>query len=206
MIWGPNVVEDNYKLKININLQEQKSMNTLSKYLILGTAAMAWTFTGCTEKHKQHEERERAEEQAEHSAAVKMQDYGPEPTVLNIEDYTKKNTDYRQTLWTGHNLQLTLMTIQPGEDIGLELHEDIDQFLRIEEGEGLLQMGDTPDNLDFERRVSDDFGIFVPAGKWHNLINDSKKPLKLYSVYAPAEHPHGTVHKTRAEGQESHVH
>ncbi|WCF06882.1 cupin domain-containing protein [Paenibacillus thiaminolyticus] len=85
----------------------------------------------------------------------------------------------------------------------MEVHHDIDQFLRIEDGEGLVQMGDSKDNLDFEKNVNDDDAIFVPAGKWHNVTNKGDKPLKLYSIYAPAEHAHGTVHKTRADGMEA---
>jgi mannose-6-phosphate isomerase-like protein (cupin superfamily) len=91
------------------------------------------------------------------------------------------------------------MSINVGEDIGLEVHPTVDQFLRIEEGQGIVQMGDTKDNLYFERRVYDDDAIMVPAGKWHNIINTGNKPLKLYSIYAPPEHPFGTVHETKAD-------
>jgi mannose-6-phosphate isomerase-like protein (cupin superfamily) len=94
------------------------------------------------------------------------------------------------------------MTLQPGEDIGLELHTSTDQFIRVEEGEGIVYMGDTEDNLDFVRDVKADFVFFIPAGKWHNLVNTGDEPLKLYSIYAPAEHPFGTVHATRVEGIE----
>lgn len=137
---------------------------------------------------------------------VVLKDFGPEPFVFNIEDYTLQNETFRTAVWTGKYMQMTVMTIQPGEDIGLELHPDIDQFIRVEEGSGIVLMGDTKDNLDFQRRVSDDIAIFIPAGKWHNVKNDSDKPLKLYSIYAPMEHPHGTVHLTRKEGAEAHDH
>ncbi|MBO1265871.1 cupin domain-containing protein [Proteiniclasticum sp. SCR006] len=140
---------------------------------------------------------------------MELKDYGANPLVINIEDATKDNKNYRTALWTGKNLQVTLMSIEVGEDIGLEVHHDIDQFLRIEEGKGLVQMGDSEDNLDFEKHAEDDDAIMVPAGKWHNLTNEGDKPLKVYSIYAPAEHPHGTVHKTRAEGmaaEEEHDH
>ncbi|NRF95710.1 cupin domain-containing protein [Paenibacillus frigoriresistens] len=90
------------------------------------------------------------------------------------------------------------MSINVGEDIGLEVHPTVDQFLRIEEGQGIVRMGDTKDNLNFEKRVYDDYAIMVPAGKWHNVINTGNKPLKLYSIYAPPQHPFGTVHKTKA--------
>lgn len=129
-----------------------------------------------------------------------LKDYGDAPFVVNIEEMTLKNENYRTALWTGKNLQLTVMNIKPGEDIGLEIHEDHDQFLRIEQGQGLVQMGDSEDNLDFEAEASDDFAIFIPAGKWHNVTNNGTENLKVYSIYAPPEHPHGTVHKTQAEG------
>ena len=96
-------------------------------------------------------------------------------------------------------MQMTLMAIQPGEDIGLEVHTDHDQFLRVEQGLGLVQMGASEDTLDFEANVEGDDAIFVPAGIWHNVTNTGDAPLKLYSIYAPAEHPHGTVHATKAE-------
>jgi mannose-6-phosphate isomerase-like protein (cupin superfamily) len=129
---------------------------------------------------------------------MNLMDYGPEPFAANIEELTLANNNYRTALWTGKNLQVTLMSINVGEDIGLELHTTHDQFLRIEEGSGIVQMGDSRENLDFQRRVSDGFAVIVPAGKWHNLINTGDTPLKLYSIYAPPQHPHGTVHKTKA--------
>jgi len=129
-------------------------------------------------------------------------DYGPEPFVVDIEKATLENNNYRTTLWTGNNLQLTLMSINVGEDIGLEVHPDLDQFLRIEEGQGIVQMGDRKDNLDFQENVYDDFAFIIPAGKWHNLTNIGNTPIKLYSIYAPPQHPHGTVHKTKADAEE----
>ena len=141
------------------------------------------------------------------AAAVVLQDYGTEPTVLNIESYTLGNENFRTVLWTGNNLQVTLMTITLGGDVGLEQHMGIDQFLRIEEGMAQVMMGDSQDKLDFVRDVEDDYAIFVPAGKWPNIVNKGDKPLKLYSIYAPAEHPHGTVHKTQQEAMEAeHAH
>lgn len=128
---------------------------------------------------------------------IKLKDYGPNPFVVNIEKATKQNENFRTALWTGEYLQLTLMSIGVGEDIGLEIHTDHDQFIRIEEGQGLVKMGDSKDKLDFEKRVCDDYIVLIPAGKWHNLINTGNKPIKLYSIYAPPEHPHGTVHKTK---------
>lgn len=125
-------------------------------------------------------------------------DKGPNPLVMNIEQATLNNENYRTTLWTGKNLQLTVMTIQPGHEIGLEAHDDHDQFLRIEEGEATVYMGDNKDSLN-TWSAKDDDAVFVPAGTWHNLVNTGDLPLKLYSIYAPAEHEHGTVHATKED-------
>lgn len=147
-----------------------------------------------------------SENAAERRAEVEFKDFGTEPFVFDIEAYTMQNENYRSTIWTGTFMQMTVMSLQPGEDIGLELHTDIDQFIRIEKGRGIVKMGDSKDNLNFEKRIEEDFAVFIPAGKWHNLINDSDEPLKLYSIYAPIEHPRGTIHQTREEGMESHAH
>lgn len=138
---------------------------------------------------------------------IDLKDYGAEPTVLNIDSYTLANDNFRTALWTGKNLQVTLMSIPVDGDVGLEQHMTIDQFLRIEEGEGVVMMGDSEDNLDFIRDVSADDAVFVPAGKWHNIVNKGDAPLKIYSIYAPVEHPHGTVHATQQEAEEAeHAH
>ena len=128
-----------------------------------------------------------------------IKDYGPEPFVINIEEATCQNNTFRTALWTGSNLQVTLMSINVDDDIGLEIHPNIDQFLRIEQGQGLVQMGERKDNLYFQRRVSSGYAILIPAGTWHNVINTGNKPLKLYSIYAPPKHPKGTVHRTKAD-------
>ena len=130
-----------------------------------------------------------------------IRDYGPEPFVVNIEEITKANNTFRTALWTGEHLQLTLMNIPVGESIGLEIHPDTDQFLRLEQGEGLVQMGKDKNNLTFQRKVSDNFAFVVPAGTWHNLINIGNIPIKLYSIYAPPKHPRGTVHLTKADAE-----
>ncbi|HLR21967.1 MAG TPA: cupin domain-containing protein [Tissierellaceae bacterium] len=128
-------------------------------------------------------------------------DHGPNPFVTNIEEATKQNNNYRTALWTGRYLQLTLMSINPNDDIGLEVHYDHDQFIRIEEGQGIVFMGDRKCRLDYKKRVYDDCVILIPAGKWHNVINTGRRPLKLYSIYAPPEHPHGTIHRTKREAE-----
>ena len=136
---------------------------------------------------------------AAHNADVVLKDYGAEPTVLDIDAYSLSNNNFRVALWTGTKLQVTLMSIPVGGEIGLEQHSTTDQFLRIEDGQGKVMMGDTKESLTFIQKAGKDYVIIVPAGKWHNLINTGDKPLKLYSIYAPIEHPHGTVHKTSEE-------
>lgn len=125
-------------------------------------------------------------------------DYGPNPFVIDINKATLANDTYRTAIWTGKNLQLTLMSINPGEDIGLEVHPNNDQFLRIEKGTGVVQMGNMKDNLNFQQNVYDDYAVFVPAGTWHNITNTGKESMKIYAIYAPPHHPHGTVHQTKA--------
>lgn len=139
-------------------------------------------------------------------SANRAVDYGPNPFVVNIEKATLQNNAFRRALWTGKYLQLTLMSIKPGEEIGLEIHPDLDQFLRIEQGQGIVMMGDNKERLDFRQRVFDNFAIIIPAGKWHNLINTGRVPLKLYSIYAPPQHPYGTVHVTKRDADEAEHH
>ena len=126
-------------------------------------------------------------------------DHGPDPYVVDIESATLENTNFRTTLWTGENLQMTVMSIPVGSDIGLEVHEHGDQFLRVEAGKARVQMGPAEDDLPFDEEVGDDWVILVPAGSWHNVTNMGGGPLRLYSIYGPAEHPHGTIHPTKAD-------
>ncbi len=133
-----------------------------------------------------------------------LRDFGPYPFVINIREAAKANDYFRIALWTGKHLQLTLMSINVGEDIGLEMHPNLDQFIRIEEGQGIVMMGDREDNLYFQKRVYSGSAIFIPAGTWHNLINTGHVPIKLYSIYAPPEHPHGTIHRTKEEAEREH--
>lgn len=130
-------------------------------------------------------------------------DAGPKPFVVNIEKVTEQNSTYRTAIWTGKHLQVTVMSINVGDDIGLEIHPTTDQFIRIEEGQGLVQMGDSQDRLDFEARASEDYAVMIPAGKWHNITNTGNKPLKIYAIYAPPHHPPGIVHVTKAAAMAS---
>jgi mannose-6-phosphate isomerase-like protein (cupin superfamily) len=137
-------------------------------------------------------------------ATETLSDHGPAPFVTDIEQATLTNESYRTALWTGAHLQLTIMSIEAGGEIGLEVHPDRDQFLRVESGRGRVQMGPSGEDLSFDREVDDDWVVLVPAGMWHNVTNIGDQPLKLYSLYAPAEHPHGTVHRTRSEAEAAH--
>ncbi len=128
-----------------------------------------------------------------------LKDYGPFPAVINIEEATKSNHTFRTALWTGKHLQLTVMSINVKEDIGVEMHPDIDQFIRVEQGSGLVKMGYDRNNMNFQKSVNSSTAILIPAGTWHNIINTGETPLKVYSIYAPPKHPKGTVHKTKAE-------
>ena len=132
-------------------------------------------------------------------------DYGPEPYAADISKAALHNGNYRTVLWTGNHLQLTLMSIPAGGDIGLEMHPDLDQLLYIEEGRGLVRMGREKDSLSFRQPAYKGYAVFVPSGTWHNLINTGGRPLKLFSVYAPPNHPRGAVHQTKeiAEANEN---
>src|SRR5687768_12712086 len=100
-----------------------------------------------------------------------VKDIGPQPQSFDIEQATVGNDTYRTVAWSGRHLQLTLMSIPAGEDIGLEAHPETDQFLRLDAGRGRVQMGPAEDQLDFEREVSDGWAVMVPAGTWHNITN-----------------------------------
>lgn len=119
--------------------------------------------------------------------------------VTDIERDTLENEDYRRVLFTGKNTQLVLMTLQPGEEIGREVHEEHDQFIRVEAGTGSVQLNRE------QHHLADGSAVVIPAGVEHNVINTSKDdPLRLYTLYSPPEHPDGTVHRTKADEPEEH--
>ena len=118
--------------------------------------------------------------------------------VDDIEQATVANADFRRVLYTGKHLQLVLMTLPPGCDIGEEVHEDVDQFFRIEEGQGEIRIDGAA------HRVEDDFAVIVPAGARHNVINTGSEPLKLYTIYGPPEHRDGIVHKDKDQAERDH--
>lgn len=115
------------------------------------------------------------------------------PYVNNIENETLGNDYFRKEVFTGEHLQMTVMSLLPGEDIGAEVHPMTDQFLRIEQGSGKAIIGEQ------EYDVADDFAIIIPAGMNHNVTNTGDVVMKLYSIYTPVEHPKGTIHKDKAE-------
>lgn len=115
------------------------------------------------------------------------------PYVNNIEDETLGNDNFRKEVFTGEHLQMTVMSLLPGEDIGAEIHPTTDQFLRVEQGSGKAIIGEQ------EYDIADDFAIIIPAGMNHNVINTGEIAMKLYSIYTPTEHPKGTVHVTKAD-------
>ena len=125
-----------------------------------------------------------------------LADHGQQPYVFNIEELSVSNPNFRVAQWTGAHLQVTLMSIVVGGEVGLEVHPDTDQFLRVEQGSATVKMGPAQDNLDFEAAAEKEFAILVPAGTWHNIINTGDGELKLYSIYAPSHHPRGTIQAT----------
>ncbi|MFV0259991.1 MAG: cupin domain-containing protein [Acidimicrobiales bacterium] len=135
------------------------------------------------------------------SARSHVTDPGEVPYVLDIEKATLRNTNYRTAAWTGDTLQLTLMSIPVGGDVGLEVHPDVNQFFRIESGTAEVQMG-TEDLLSFVKIAGPDDVIMIPAGTWHNVVNAGSEPLQMYSLYGPQQHPQGTVHPTQADAGE----
>lgn len=131
-----------------------------------------------------------------------IKDYGSEPLIVDMDCFVKQNSNYRTALWTGSHLQVTLMSIPVHGDIGLEMHSDVDQFIRIESGFALVMTGKSRTLLTHQQRVNSNYAVIIPAGTWHNISNIGKTPLKLYSIYAPPQHPFGTVHKTKKAAEE----
>ena len=131
---------------------------------------------------------------------MELKDYGKEPIAFNMEEVTLQNENYRTTLWTGEHFQLTLMSIPAGGgDIGMEVHPHVDQFLRLEAGMGRVEMGPAEDQITFSQVVKADDAIIIPANTWHNVTNIGNEPMKLYSIYSPANHPFDTEEETKQD-------
>ncbi len=119
--------------------------------------------------------------------------------ITNIEKETLENDNFRKVLYTGEHSQLVVMSLLPGEDIGKEVHDTVDQFIRIESGTGIAFING------IETPIADDFAIVIPAGAEHNITNTGDTKMKLYTIYSPAEHREGTIHKTKADAEANHA-
>lgn len=128
-----------------------------------------------------------------------IKDYGPEQIIIPIDKLSRINTNYRASIWTGEHMQATLMRINPNDDVGVEIHENLEQLLFITSGVAEVYYGKTEKQLSFEGYAEVGDMITVPAGTWHNIKNASQSPLKMYSVYAPVKHAYGTIQKTKSD-------
>lgn len=120
--------------------------------------------------------------------------------VEDIEELTEENDDFRRVLYTAKNMQLVLMALQPGEEIGEEVHEDRDQFFRIEKGKGEVWIDGVVS------KIKSDMAMIVPAGARHNIRNTGEKKLKLYTIYTPPEHIDGVIHPAKSDANAAHEH
>jgi len=123
--------------------------------------------------------------------------------IGEIEQMTLDNENFRTVVFTGGHTQLTLMRLAPGEDIGLEAHPHLDQFLRLEQGQARVELGTSQDHIEETHDVTEDWAFIVPAGVWHNVVNVGDQEVKLYSLYSPPEHPDGTVHRTKEDAEKA---
>lgn len=130
-----------------------------------------------------------------------IEDIGPRPQSFDLEQATRDNSNYRTVAWSGRYLQVTLMSIPVDGDIGLEMHAETDQFLRLDAGRGVVQMGASKDQLTFRSEVSNGWCILVPAGTWHNITNTGTEPMQVYAIYAPAHHAPGRLQKTASDAE-----
>ena len=124
---------------------------------------------------------------------IQNEDMGNQAILINIDKETRKNTYFRKAIWTGNNLQVTVMSIPAGGEIGLEMHDDIDQFIRIEYGLASVFMGKTKQSVKFVGNANSDYAVLIPAGTWHNIINEQNKPLKVYGPFPNAKACRETV-------------
>lgn len=128
-------------------------------------------------------------------------DHGQEPVTVQVACAARQNPHFRRAFWTGDHLQMTLMSIPVCGEIGVEMHPDTEQFIRVEEGQALVCMGSCRDELDKHCRLCQGDAVFVPCGTWHNIVNNGRCPLKLSSIYAPPQHRKGTIHHTKADAE-----
>ena len=130
-------------------------------------------------------------------------DHDFRPFAANIPESAQHNRNFRTTLWTGRHLQMTLMCIPVCGEVGLEMHPHTDQFLRVEAGQALVRAGYTKEKQETLCCLHPGDGLFIPCGTWHNILNNGRCPLRLSSVYAPPQHPRGTVHPTKADADQA---
>ena len=126
-------------------------------------------------------------------------DSGAKAGVIDIRKETLCNTNFRTAIWTGEHLQVTVMSIPVGGEIGLERHDHVDQLIKVESGCAYVYMGNTKQNVKLMGKANSNCAILIPAGTWHNVINACSCPLKVYSIYAPPQHPLGRVHETKLD-------
>ena len=126
-----------------------------------------------------------------------QQDLGPKASLLNIRYEAIKNKSFRRAIWTGEKMQVTVMSIPVGGEIGVEMHESVDQLIKVEQGCADIYMGDTKQDIKFVGRMNANYALVIPSGVWHNVVNACSCDLKVYSVYAPPNHPYGTVHQDK---------
>ena len=127
------------------------------------------------------------------------QDLGGKPCLIDIHNEALSNENFRKAIWTGEYLQVTVMSIPVGGEIGLEIHDNLEQFIKIERGCADVYMGECKQNVKFVGKINSDYAILIPPKTWHNVINACPFPLKVYSVYAPPKHPFETIHKTKLD-------
>lgn len=132
---------------------------------------------------------------------TRQTDYGSNLYAANISQMATENSNFRTAIWTGNCLQMTLMCIPSREEIGMERHEETDQLIRVEQGRAVVKVGRCQCQQEFQRNLREGDVVFIPAGTWHNIINTGSCTLKLSSVYAPPNHPRGTIHRTREEAE-----
>lgn len=132
---------------------------------------------------------------------VGQADHGSNPFATNIEQMAVQNRNFRTAIWTGCHLQMTLMCIPPCGEIGLEVHADTDQFIRVEQGTAVVKIGRCGNQPDFQQNMCKGDAVFIPAGTWHNVVNIGGNPLKISSIYSPPNHRRGTVHRTKADAE-----
>ncbi|MGM9602043.1 MAG: cupin domain-containing protein [Faecousia sp.] len=128
-------------------------------------------------------------------------DPGPVPFATNIPQVSQQNQNFRAAVWTGTNLQLTVMCIPSRGEIGLEIHPQTDQLIRVEEGQASVRMGQSREQMAFQRCLGEGDAVLIPCGIWHNVVNTGNRTLKLSSIYAPPQHPRAAVHRTKAEAE-----